>query len=473
MPGQIQVWEKDPASGLLVSAPKPDVTQIPFGFSFPLPELPVDPDTTTRNFRYWNAAEALRRGADFWAVALAPKADWHCGSRISVKLSNVLSCWNAEYNRQSLIFYRGQLKPGIFLYTADSADILCHELGHAVLDTVQPPLWSLCDTEIAAFKEAFGDLSAILCALQVETIRVAILAAGAGEIFCNSRLSRIAEKFGSALYTLFPNDAEPDCLRNAYNAFCYTPPSTLPSNGPSSILTAKPHSFSRIFTGAMLEILSGMLALHPAPTPNLLRDATLDLRDIIIESVRSAPFVPQYYAALATEMVLAAGSRNPAYTAIFRGVFVRRLILAPNSPIEPPLVPLVEGQIDVAIRSEERRSSPRLISILISHYSIDQPIVVEAPADPSESRARSGVPEGGAFSPLTAQEAARTFVERLFMEGLVEFGQPEDGDIPGDDGEEDRSPSRATHRLEHIDGQLHLKRIRVQCSHCMDECRSK
>jgi hypothetical protein len=44
--------------------------------------------------------------------------------------------------------------------------VVCHELGHAILDALKPQLFNVASTEAGAFHEAFGDISAILCALQ-------------------------------------------------------------------------------------------------------------------------------------------------------------------------------------------------------------------------------------------------------------------------------------------------------------------
>lgn len=470
MPGQIQVWEKDPSLGLLVSVPKPDVAQLPFGFDFPLPELDPDPDTTSRNFRYWNAAEALRRGADFWAPAAAPKTKWESGDRLNVRLLNVGDAWNAEYTGRSLNFYRGQVRREEFIYAAESADLLCHELGHAILHAVQPPLWNVCNIEAAAFHEAFGDLSAILCALQVDTIRTSILTGTGGNVFCDSPLSRIAAQFGSALHEIAPDDAELNCLRNAYNMLCYRLPATLVHEAGDDLpleLTTKPHSFSRIFTGALLEILSGMLSVHPAPTSGILQHASLDLRDIVIAAVKSAPAVPLYYAALAGKMVEAAAIKDAAYTAIFRDVFVRRLILSADFAVEPPPMQTAERQLKIAAEGDEHQVPQALIPISLLHRGFDEPIIVEAPENPSESPVRSGVSEREFLVPLTAEDAARAFVEQLLSDGLIDVTRPEGRNIQPDQDKEDLPPAPVTHRLELINNQLHLKRIRFQCSHCM------
>jgi hypothetical protein len=472
MPEQIWVWEKDPASCKFVSAPKPDVKKQPFGFLFPLPE-PVpepgpEPDTSTRSFRYWNAAEALRRGADFWTPAAAPQEHWYHRTPesplLDVALSNVDDSWNSAYSRNRLYFGRGKQGSGEFIYTAESADLLCHELGHAILDTIRPALWEPLSAETASFHEAFGDLSAFLCALQVESIRTSTLGANGGIIFCNSILSRTAPQFGTALHVFAPKDAEADCLRNTYNPFCYAPFHSLPTDRPASELNAKVHSFSRIFSGALLKILSGMLAMYAQRTSAQLQQVTFDLRDIVVQAVRSAPAVPQYYAAVAAEMVLAAEARNPAYAEIFRDVFVERLILAADSPIEP--------QMGIANASEEIAAPGNLISLSLPHHGMDQEIVVEAPENPAKSRARSGMVEGQSLVSASAENVARAFLESLLASGLVDLSALDGKSAQTTDGDADMLSTSVTHRLERIGDKLHLTRVRFQCRHCTAGLRS-
>lgn len=454
---QIQVWENDPASSGLVSVDKPAIEQPPFQFSFPPPRLEPDSDTSTPNFRYWNAAAALTRGAGFWGPAIAPETEWFGGPILDVRL-NVGVRWNASYDRRALNFFRGQLAPGIFIYAADSADILCHELGHAILDVAQRQLWHSSNEEIAAFHESFGDVSAILCALQLETMRSSILASTSGNIYSASRLSRIAEQFGAGLHLLFPADADCDCLRNAHNPFCYAPPASLNPTGPSSTLTARPHSFSRVYTGAMLEIMAGMLAVHPAATPNQLHDITIELRDVMVEAVRHAPLVPQYFASVAAKMMLAAMGKNLAYLAVFRNAFVGRLILSLESATA--ILASETPQADTGFAPDVIGRTPKIGPIPSAHYGLDQPLYVELPADPAETIAKSATRNGRSLEPLSVEDAARTFVDRLFINGLVDYG-----DVEGKNrkGPEHGNPIsvQPTHRIERIEDQLRLMRIEI------------
>src|SRR5690349_20685458 len=64
----IQAWQDDPM-GLpsTINRPVPKLGQGALKFKIKGPAVPAAPyQTGTPQFRYWTAAEAVRRGADFW-----------------------------------------------------------------------------------------------------------------------------------------------------------------------------------------------------------------------------------------------------------------------------------------------------------------------------------------------------------------------------------------------------------------------
>jgi hypothetical protein len=82
----INVWEDDPEPAVQTSRPAPVLSHKPLAFSFPEPApAPAIYDPGTPQFRYWTAAEALRRGADFWAPLLAVNV-WQPGATLPVIL---------------------------------------------------------------------------------------------------------------------------------------------------------------------------------------------------------------------------------------------------------------------------------------------------------------------------------------------------------------------------------------------------
>ena len=240
---------------MLLTLLVPDLARKPLAYRFHgRAPKPATYQPGAAGFRYWNAAAALRRGADFWA-ARVPSGQWQMGPTLSIFL-DAGEDLNAYYDRRALNFFHGPGPTGT-VYSGESPDVLLHEMGHAILDAVKPQLWDVASLEPPEFHEAFGDMSAILGALQLPSLRIAVLSETAGQLYRNSRLSRLAEQLGTAIRTRVPDAVDPDCLRNAVNSFVYQDPVPLPSSGPASRLTSEPHSFSRVFTGAFFDALAG------------------------------------------------------------------------------------------------------------------------------------------------------------------------------------------------------------------------
>jgi hypothetical protein len=165
--GMISAWEDDPGAGAQPSGGQVIQRPIPVLRDQPLPIRIVHPASApeakphppgTAEFRYFTAAEALRRGADFWG-ALLPGISWEVGSILPVDLDFGIDL-NAFYDRQGLKFFHGSAA-GRTVFSGESPDVVCHELGHALLDSFKPQLFDAASIEVAAFHESFGDMSAI------------------------------------------------------------------------------------------------------------------------------------------------------------------------------------------------------------------------------------------------------------------------------------------------------------------------
>jgi len=298
--GVINAWEDDPGAGAQPSGGQVIQRPVPVLRDQPLPLRIVHPASApeakphppgTAEFRYWTAAEALRRGADFWR-ALLPGKSWEVGSILPVDLDFGVDL-NAFYDREGLKFFHGTAA-GRTVFSGESPDVVCHELGHALLDSFKPQLFDAASIEVAAFHESFGDMSAILSALQLPSVREGVLAETAGVLRRSSRLSRLAEQLGWAIRQSVPSAVEPDCLRNAVNTFFYRDPDTLPTMAPATSLSSEPHSFSRVFTGAFFEGLAGMLATTDTKNEAALLQVSQDMGTILVEGISAASVVPTF-----------------------------------------------------------------------------------------------------------------------------------------------------------------------------------
>src|SRR5258708_3454697 len=134
--------------------------------------------------------------AHLWG-ALVPGIRWEVGAILPVDLDFGVDL-NAFYDREGLKFFHGSAA-GRTVFSGESPDIVCHELGHALLDSFKPQLFDAASIEVAAFHESFGDMSAILSALQLPSVREGVLAETGGVLRRASRLSRFAEQIGWGL----------------------------------------------------------------------------------------------------------------------------------------------------------------------------------------------------------------------------------------------------------------------------------
>ncbi|MDP1803714.1 MAG: hypothetical protein Q8K72_00970, partial [Acidimicrobiales bacterium] len=289
----VRVWEDDPLAGAVaVERAQAKLPKSPLGITIDVPAPPAKLyDPGTPEFRYWTAADALARGAAFWKSVMPKGTTWQAGKTLPVRL-DAGDKLNAIYTRGDLRFFHTSVA-GTMVFTGESPDVVCHEMGHAVLDALRPQLWDAMSHEVAALHESFGDMSAILVALQQPAIRDEVLAETGGALYRSSRLSRVAEQLGWGQRQRQPCSAETDCLRNAVNCFAYQRPTTLPNTSPAVLLSSAPHSFSRVFTGAFFQMYAGMVVLlHRPPSSDDLLQASVDAGRLLVTAVQAAPIVP-------------------------------------------------------------------------------------------------------------------------------------------------------------------------------------
>lgn len=458
--GAIRVWEDDPSSGVAVTLdarPDPDAAPLAYDFRDAAPD-PSD-DTETFAFRYWTAVAALRRGAEFWAPRV-PGARWQRGQVLPVFMDEGEDL-NAFYDRRALHFFHGQGPDGP-VFSGASPDILLHEMGHAILDSLKPQLFDVASQEAAAFHESFGDICAILGALQLPSLRTAILDDTGGRLGRNSRLSRIAEQLGAAIRAQSPGAVDPDCLRNAANSFGYADPSTLPPRAPAAQLSSEAHSFSRVFTGAFLDALAGVLRAHAgdpdAPTADELAEVSVEMRDILAEGVANAPVVSNFMAQVAAGMVVASGSVDRDYPAILREAFTRRSILSLQTGLLAMTMPAARFAMSAAEAEAPGTLALAMVALPATHYGLDEPLSVAAPSQPRRMVSMAARADLTPAEPMSAVGAATQFVDDLFAQGRVEAPEAAARGMTAA-----RSARLKTHKVVREDGTLALKRILFDC----------
>lgn len=472
--GTVACWEDDPGDPRLqpprgpiaVPAPNSSAPPLPYKIAASTPPPQVY-EPGTPNFRFYAAACALRRTADFWGTIVPAGTSWELGKTLPVHLDVGLDL-NAFYTRggfgdePGLNFFHDTVA-GRTYFSGESPDVICHEMGHAVLDAIRPQLFDASAIEAAAFHEAFGDISAMLSALQIPSFRQAVISETAGVLNRSSRLSRLAEQLGAAIRVGHPDRVEPDCLRNAANSFFYRDPQTLPPSAPASQLSSEPHSFSRVFIGAFLDILAGIFQLQGnSPTADDLVKTSQEAARVLVAGILEAPVVPDFFSQVAAHMVSSGESApfNGKYRDVLKSAFVRRGILSLEAAATLTSVN-IQAPRKAALTATQQRESDELPQAVISGapYGLKQAALkIYTAEQPKRFAITSTSLTLGPLEPRSPQNAAQSFTEDLFQRGRVdvgEFTQPETGVR--------HSLATKTHILVEEKGDLVLRRRTFDC----------
>lgn len=244
---------------------------------------------------------------------------------------------NAFYDRSSLRFFYYPTSPKA-MYTADSADVVAHELGHALLDAMRPDFWSVQALEIWSFHEAFSDIFAIFSIMQYDVILNKMLEETGNDISKSNVVSRLAEEFGLLIYKLGGKQTGSlaDCLRNpAVEKYVYIDPNSLPSDGRDDQLLAESHSFGRVFTAVWYKILVEIYKKElMSKTPiNALKSARDIAFTALAQAIPSSARVSNYYNSIAVSMVNVAKIKYPTYQSLINQIFIEWNIIN-ASPIK-------------------------------------------------------------------------------------------------------------------------------------------
>ena len=203
---------------------------------------------------------------------------------------------NAYYSRNeaSVNFFYFKSEPlGKTVQTSQSSDIVAHEVGHAVLDGIRPGYLGW-DVETMSVHEAFGDMSSMMYALKDEGIRNTVLGQNGGDFSKHSLISKLGEEFGKAvvLADSNPNNDNRDYLRSMINDFKYVDPSTLPEKTDPDQLAGECHSFSRVLSGALYDMVGDFYDKNKAgrmSPEEALKVANDDFSHLMLKTAELAP----------------------------------------------------------------------------------------------------------------------------------------------------------------------------------------
>lgn len=239
---------------------------------------------------------------------------------------------NAYYDRKSIkyfYYFDAVLKKNTYL--CESADVVSHELGHAILDTLRPDFWNVQSYEIWALHEFFGDFIAIINILNNEQIlRLAIKETG-DNLFKSNTISRLAEHFAKTLYNVTKGKTgiDPNSLRDAVNHFSYIDPKHLPEEESNDKLSRECHSFSRVMTGCFYEILIEIYNYEKQTMDNI---AAMQLAKNVITkylflSIIDVPCTNKIFKTLCKKIIQVDKNFGSRYVDILQKIFNKRNLL--------------------------------------------------------------------------------------------------------------------------------------------------
>jgi hypothetical protein len=167
---------------------------------------------------------------------------------------------NAYYSRQDRsenFFYFNSPVLNKTVQTSEASDIVAHESGHCDLDGRRPSYLGW-DSETMSVHEARADFVAMMRAIQDPSNIKLALEQNGGDFRKESLISRLGEEFGKAIHlgSTNPEEQKKEYLRNMINGFKYVDPDSLPDTHDHEALSGEPHSFSRILSGALYDILA-------------------------------------------------------------------------------------------------------------------------------------------------------------------------------------------------------------------------
>ncbi len=222
---------------------------------------------------------------------------------------------NAYYSRSEralkfFYFHPDNLDSQPPIYTCRSFDIVSHEVGHAILDSFKPNFFHSWHPQTGGIHESFADLTAIFTMLDQMDMCEAIIAESKANLHAKTFFPALAEEFGEAL-------GRPFGLRNADNDLKL------------SEVSHEVHDISRVFTGAVYDILADLFDSHKDPekydhAESLYRIGR-HVADLVTISILDGPEANATYQDIANKMIET--EQKQEWKDVIRNQFEKREIL--------------------------------------------------------------------------------------------------------------------------------------------------
>ena len=447
----------------------------------------------TLQFLFWQAREAALSAMDAWEASAGLHKKWQ-GNRAKLPLlQDAGEKLNAFYDRASLSFFHMAVGTNTF-FSGASTDVIAHETGHALLDSIRPDLWGVNFLEAGAFHEAFGDMIALLTALEDLETRKKLLTT-APSLRKRNFVESTAEDLSEGIRRLKPshNAAEP---RHAFNTFKFQIPSSLPTDGGPGVLINEVHSFGMIFTGCFWDLIANLFAAAAIKDEAALLAAARLAGKILITGVQAAVITPRFFQSVGRSMVLADQSLNAgANRALIKDAFLRHeILLGSDSMLAPSmalsgLAPKGKAKSGTALLGAATRKDlrqrlgdvpgarlslvaedvfgTRLVTATqtrdVGLGAVDQRLkgvvaIAHEPARVGDSGGRAAVV--GMLPEVTDTEVeVQSFVASLLENQQIDLKKAQGNALVADATDQ----SQVTHSVKSVGGKKVLRRVRFQC----------
>ena len=370
----------DPDAGAAAPAmrrkdPSPNRPSSSSGFTFSNQSAEGEAAPGTPQFLFWQAREAAIVAVAAWeACAGQTHTAWQGNRKKLPLMQDAGKDLNAFYDRASFSFFHETVGTETF-FSGASTDVVSHEVGHGLLDSMRPDFFEVNFLEVGAFHEAFGDCMAILTALGDTETRQRLLAV-APNLRARDFVESTAEQLSRAIGLAIPghNAAEP---RHAFNTFKFQIPSTLPDNGGPGALINEVHSFGMIFTGCFWNLIANLFNASATQDEAALLAAVKLAGKLLIEGARGAVVRPRFLQSIGRAMVLADQNMNGgANRQHINDAFARHDILLGANAMMAPTMALAGtapkgAKLGTAAREDLRRRLGSVRGAKLSLSAID------------------------------------------------------------------------------------------------------
>ena len=307
----------------------------------------------TPAFLFWQCREAGLAALESWETFAGRLTRWQGNRRRLRLLQDRGVDLNAYYDRSSFSFFHSAIG-GKTLFSGASTDVVAHEVGHGLLDSIRPDLWDVPFLEAGAFHEAFGDCLAVLTALNDRDTRNKLLAVSS-TLRKKNFVESTAEDLSDGIRRLAPghNAAEP---RHALNTFQFQIPETLPNVGGPGELINEVHSFGMVFTGCFYDLIAATFAAQATKTEASLLAAAKTAGSLLVAGASTAVITPRFFQSVGRAMILADEQRNGARNRDrIRDAFKRHNIMLGANTLLAPAAVLAGDSAERQARRHARR----------------------------------------------------------------------------------------------------------------------